>query len=588
MATGILNKKLPPNMRSQFWIDLIDAIEEESNEVTKPKIAEKANLYNIEEMDYERLLEVSELLSLPFDVSINNDIEFLRQEIKAIPFRVKWKATVKLFKSFFNAIKRNGNVYVYYYDGMNLVRDTESLLYSITGHIPNLPYNHLSKDNFSGSIITQLKLDSGLKLDDGWQLDNAAVKRNTNHFALEIFLDTHFFSGTEGSAPDSGLYPSTGLAPSPSLPPSQTLAPLPRIAYLITPEFFSYLYTNVQESKKIINVVHVGCQLNCVVDNSRFYNSYGSQYTVPELLLNGVTTDFMTGVTSVDDLKYIEFGVDQRGSLPSTDLSGTQPDALREKVARIEIIAQEKWEEDDWYGVTALYHGNSINDVVVGTGDGTTTEFNKYLSYFPLKRGNITVTFISDAITYQLKDDKFGNLVGDSGEGTIDYNTGFLDMTTNLYIASTEVLGVGNNVETHFTYSNPVAKRPVKTGSVIIRYIINGTTYIATDNGSGVITGVSCTGTITYASGAFDLTFAIAPLGDISLIYEYQKIAIPDNGTDIIVDYFYENTSTYIREAGVIDSLGNLVAYATFPRISFKDFNNHLNLSFIIKKSNFV
>ena len=116
---GKLSKKLPPNMRSRVWIDLIDAVDEESA-LVKQKILEKKYMYDIDNMSYERLLEVAQLLGIPFDVSINNDVEFLRREVRSVPFKIKWKATVKLFRSYFKAIKRNGDLYLYYYDGSNL------------------------------------------------------------------------------------------------------------------------------------------------------------------------------------------------------------------------------------------------------------------------------------------------------------------------------------------------------------------------------------------------------------------------------------------------------------------------------------
>jgi len=584
----MLNQKLPINMKNQLWIDFIDAIQEESA-VMKLAISEKKDLYNTDTMDYARLLEVSDLLSIPFDVSINDTEEFLRNEVKTVAFKIKYKATIALYKSFFNVIKRNGSIYSYFYNGTSLIRDTLSILNKAISVNPMNAYSHDSAMNFTGTIEKQLKLDSGLKLDTGWNLDNATVKRNSKHLALEIFLDTSFFSGSSGSAPYSGSYPSIGLAPSTLLPPSHTLSPKPRVPYLITQEFFSYISINSEASKKVSDIVHVGCQLNALVDNSRFYDSYSgsNNFTMPALLLSSVTLDAIAGISSVNDIKYIQFGVGRKTNLPSKSGGGTIPTSLTQIVAISPILDEEKYETTGWYGVSAKYQGMSVNNFLIGTGNGSKFTFTKTLDFNPIKKGNAVIEFYSSLAKYTLTDDTFGNLVGTNGAGTINYDTGAISFTTNVNVKiSHVVLGIGTGA-THFLYQNDAGSRPIKTSSIIIMYIIGGTTYVATDNGIGVITGVSCTGTINYTTGAFDLTFALAPTGNIDLSYSYQKNSIPDSGTQILASYFYDNNEVYIQEAGVTDSSGNLLAYATFPRIGFKDFTNHLSMGFLIKKSNF-
>jgi len=423
MATGILQKKLPPNMKSDFWRDFIDCIEEESEEY-KALISKKLNTYDIDKMDYERLLEVADLLNVPFDVSVIGTEDFLRSEIKSIPFRIKYKATAKLYLSFLLAMERKGFLYLYYWNGSNLIRHSHSLLSNINGVDPSIPYGLPSKMNFSSFISESLHLDSGLTLDDSptWFLDNRSSKANTKHLCLEIMCDRVFY-GEE-----------VGLAPSNNLAPSNTLAPITKISYLMRPKYFSYLKTNIDISKKVTEVIHIGAQLVVIGDNSRYYDSLGLQYTMPQIQTNVVTTNNMTSITSVADMKYIVFGIDKWVYLPSqVNHNGTMPTALREKIAKIPILLDEKWEDSNWYGVNATYIGNLVNDLVIGTGNGSQTLFTYSLPYFPIKPGNVKVSFTSNLIEYTVEDDFHGNMLGSNAEGTINYETGEIIINTDFY-----------------------------------------------------------------------------------------------------------------------------------------------------------
>jgi hypothetical protein len=585
----LLRKKLPPNMNSPLWNDFMDCIEEESA-LIKEKILEKKYLYDIEKMDYDRLLEIAILLGVPFDVSINNTEEFLRDEIRSISFKLKWKATVKYFKSLFKVMKREGNIYIYYYTGDYLIRHTKGLLQNIVGASPLNLYVHESEENFTGFISSQLKLDTGWKLDEVpvRKLDVSSSKRNTKHFALEIYLDKYFYSGGEGYAPESGLFPSTGLAPSLELSPSPGLAPKPKLSYLITPDYFDYLKMNSDFSRKVTDVIHIGCQFNILVDNSRFYDSLGTQFTNPNTLMNSVTTDYMSAITSVDDITHIVLGITPNTNLPSQFVSGTpQPTALMEQIAKIPILTQDKHEIEDWYGVTATYRGKFVTDVLIGTGDGTTSLFTETLDYAPIKKGNLSISFTSNSTVRTVTDNFRGEIDSEYAIGTINNETGELSLQTVFFLKKNEILGIGDGVDLTFDYLIDPSRCPVRSGHVLITYLIGGTTFVATDDGLGVITGTNCTGTINYSGGDISLTFTQAPFGNIDLSYEFEESNIPDNGTPITCSYYYDNDQYFIMEAGVLDASGNLLAYSAFPRISFRDFTNHLSISFLIKKTNF-
>lgn len=573
MAVGILRKKLPPNMATPLWLDYMDVIEEESENI-KNKILEKKSLINYKLMDRDQLIDISKTLGVPIDLSVDSSIDFLKKEIASASFRIRWKASAKLYKSFFQVFKRTGIVYLYYKSGSNLIRDAKNLIGYLNPLSLSDPYYQPSTENFSGYIKLDNKLDTGLKLDEGWKLDNKTSKTNTKHIAVEVIVDKVYYSG------------SAGLAPALDLPPSEALAPSAQVVYLMDNSYFSYLLTNVKASRKVSEVIHVGCQLSAVVDNSRHYNSLGLSYTMPKIALNGVTTDNVSSIVDVSDIYFMEFGVGKK-SLPAVGGVEPQPTALTEKLAKVEILVDEKYENSDWYGVSANYIGCLINDKLVATADGVETEFSTTLPYAPIKKGNVKISFTSGSLVYTIEDDQLGNFIGTNGEGTINYETGLISISTNIYYETNEVLGLGTGSQTSFSYTT--LSYPIKTSSIIITYIINGTTYVAIDNGYGTITGIQCTGTINYTSGAVSIAFSQAPSANTQILikYKYEKTTIPDNGTKISAEYYFTSSTVNITEAGVTDINGNLLAYATFPQLQFSDFNTHLSMNFLVKKTNF-
>jgi len=79
-----------------------------------------------------------------------------------------------------------------------------------------------------------------------------------------------------------------------------------------------------------------------------------------------------------------------------------------------------------------------------------------------------------------------------------------------------------------------LAPAPIKPNSVAFIYVIDGTVFSASDDGVGVITGRNVTGTVTYATGAWTLTFTTAP----------------DANTNILADHTNEPTSSGFTNVG--------------------------------------
>lgn len=572
-----MRNKLPPNMRSDIWNEFIDCIEDELA-LAKQSISKKKDLYSVDRMEYDRIIELSSMLGVPFDVSIDDSLEFIKKELASAPFRIKWKATSTLYSSFFKSIRRSGEIFIYYSNGSDLIKDSIDLLVDMVGHNPLLPYVHKSKNNFTGFLTESRSLDEGFSLDDEtevWSLDQSSSKRSTNHIGLEIVLNQVFYGEEAGLAPTTNLAPALNLAP-------QTI-----VKYLVDPKYFSYIMTNIQQSKKLTEVAHVGCQLTAIADASHYYDSLGEETTMPTIFLNAVTTDHFDSLIK-DGMHYMEFGIGIKTNLPSQVFGvGVQPDELFEKIARVNIIEEEKFENAEYFGACATYMGNMVNDRSIGLGDGSTTSFSSTLPFAPIKPGNVKFSYKLFSEEYVVEDDGFGNFVSEFGGGTVNYETGDVTLSTDIYYEKELSMGVGNGTAKNFSFTSP--ELPIGASSVFVHYIQNGTAYVATDDGAGTITGVNCTGTIVYATGVINVVFteAIAVGASVDLKYKHRKIMPPDNGTHVLTEYYFVEDRVDITEACLRDSAGNLVAYATFPRVRFNNFFNHLSMNFILKKTVF-
>jgi len=99
------------------------------------------------------------------------------------------------------------------------------------------------------------------------------------------------------------------------------------------------------------------------------------------------------------------------------------------------------------------------------------------------------------------------------------YTEAFWKRNATVNSITGEVIGTGDG--TTLSFSGTLVNAPTSPGSLSISYTIGTIPYTATDNGAGIVTGTSVSGTITYLTSAWSLTFTTAP----------------DNETDIEADY---------------------------------------------------
>ena len=192
--------------------------------------------------------------------------------------------------------------------------------------------------------------------------------------------------------------------------------------------------------------------------------------------------------------------------------------------------------------VTQSAHTRAI-PVTLGTRG---TVYAQTLAPLPL-RGSLVVDFRALGKWYRLRDDGTGVLSGGDaayGTGSIDYATGAAVITLGALpdVDSGVMLSWGSPV--HYTIrvggtsdaggiveqSIQCTQLPIKPGSLTVAYTAGATTYTATSDVDGLISGGGLTGTVDHASGAVNVRYATKlPNVDtlVTVAYE-QEIAVLD------------------------------------------------------------
>lgn len=594
-----LVKKIPLSLRNPFWNALIDAIDIEIQTLNS-LIEEKNTFYDIDSMDYERLIEISELLGVLFNATINDSIDFLRREVKAIPFKIKFKGTAILYLSFFKSLNRKGDLFIYSFKASSdaLVRNTQSFITDGVGHNFPDPYFHLASEDLSGFVEDALRLDTGLSLDvenegDIWTLDTVDSQITTNHIGLEFFIDRLITKEVRNEADE-----------------------LIEKEFLMTWEYMDFIQVNTAFSRRVKEVPHVGAQLTVFMDESMTVNPLDDEYSSPIIKMKALITPEYFDIESFLDISYIEFGIGSHENLPTKEaLSGeVMPTGLDLRVARNFVLFDEKYDNDEFIGGISEYRGQEINrfdlhdetgylldNTGFGAVDGYTDYFEGQLLFAPIQKGNVRILFTHQGLEREIFDDRKGELIGDFAKGTVDYTTGEYTLSTDFIFNAEDIIFTGNGTDTLIEYDVnldfPIQNPSMSSYSgekVTIKYNVGNRIFLAIDNGSGIFEDTSLeghliTGTVDYNTGDFSFEFD-APITsgeDVSLEYSYRKVATPDAATFIKADYYFTIETIEITEAGLFDINNNMIAYSTFPPIEFNSSKNHVNIGFLIKKGSF-
>jgi hypothetical protein len=293
------------------------------------------------------------------------------------------------------------------------------------------------------------------------------------------------------------------------------------------------------------------------------------------------TTNYFTGL--IDDFLSVEriFNDEEKTYIYENKLG--QLKRLSNIVYRDELSVNQIYSNDDYFVIQGIISGNTIKNRYLAIADGFSTTYSGDVQSTAIIAGTVKITYTDFVdVSKTLTDDGTGNLLNDFAVGTIDYSTGDYSFTTlREYTILKE-----NSLEGVIVSENYDTKSNVKPYSVAIEYNIAGTTYIATDDGVGNITGTSIdSASIDYETGIITLNFSV-PTDDyiIWTSYTYIKEDLIKENTEITVE-FGVNRDIEITEIGIENNNRELLIYSTTPPFKMGTTDCHIGVQFFIAKT---
>ena len=562
-------KRIPPAIKRTVFQAFVESISEEILELRKHIGWEKTSFFNVDTMAYERLIAISETFGVPFSTIVRNDIEFLRQEVKNIGFKLFYKGTPTLYKSFFASIDRIGQVFIYIYSSASdqLFRSIKIPMDSARVTDKNLPFLFESKNDYSGKIENWLTLDDGLIIDNSpvWRLDTSNSLMSSNHIGFEYFIDRIIErKGKE---------------------------------YLMTNEYLMYIMENVEWGRRCKEVPHVGSQLSIQTDLSGLTNKNfpGAEYSVPSLKLNVVgNPQLLNKIASKYDLVTAKFGIGTQ-VLPSTQNPSIPfPTDLNYPIAEAAIMTSDIWEDSTYIGATCEYIGQEVKRIKIPfTFNGTDTHFEFTLPMAPIRRGNVCIAVKNELNQelYETLDDRRGIFSSKFMQGTIDYETGHcvldtkFDYRVNNTFLEKECVKPNDKDLWEFEIEVPT---PAIKGSVELNYTIKNKAYKVFDKKDGTFEspdGSIVASEINYTTGKVSVRFVSPLQEDLFVKWSYHVNWVPNGNNTLYASYFFVLNTIDITEFGLYNPDGVLLAYATFPPLEFSSTNFHCNFTILVDKT---
>jgi hypothetical protein len=616
-------KRIPPTIRGTIYEAMLKAVSEELA-IWRAGIGEvKTSFYDVDLADTDRLITLAKEFGVPFITTVKSDLDWLREEVRSIPFKILYKGTATLYTSFIAAVDRFGEMFIYTYrEDLGGIEKSMKLPFSEAENTPqNKPFRHRSRGDFSGVIRTWISLDNDYNLDAGeslWRLDTSSSEISTNHIGIEYLIDRIIQrQKTEGDKIVSE-------------------------ELLMTKEYLDYMDACMEFGRRTKEVPHVGSQLSVQTDLTGLFNSFdpSMNYSVPDLKLKiAARPDTLTHAPTAYDIDYAEFGTGSHeiASVQNPDIPF--PTDLAYRVARIPILFRGHYGNSDYIGAEGEYLGQTIQEIKLLSGnqwfDGVNKNFDFTLPVVPAQKGNVIFEFIlpesAGSLVYQIKDDKKGGLISTYGKGSIDYETGNGVLSTDFeYNTSENIIEQSGEVtdRRHFIQGLvPDSQVLLTPGSIKISFMIgegiHQRVYLVQDerepfynDNKGVIPPDDfaynlivpdtlayneqgddgyfvhpkiLNGKINYRTRIIDIEFT-DPLVDPSIkpfkcSYVYKVDYVLPEGTELWVSYYFTQQTVSITEAGFRSRDGTLIIYATFPPIEFSSNKYHCSFLALVKRN---
>lgn len=584
MATNVKDL-LPPNLRTQFWFDFADVVEEELR-LLKDRIKEKELLYDVANLnDKGELIDIAKSLGYTPDLSLDDSLENVKNNVNSVTFRIRNKTNYISYEYIFKTVPYPGEVFILYYEDNKLQRATIPVLQMMsdlgTSEQPyNEPFTYVAEENYRQFLFSQLFLDMGLRLDSSsrpWALDEFSSSSATNHLAIEYALNRIITQDGE--------------------------------EFLMTPSYLNYLFNAVDYTRKVTEVPHVGSQLSLIMDQTGYYDSASGgvdAYSIPKLKTRCAVTSNYEPQGAASDIYRMVAGTGTQ-TLPSESDGGgaVWPGNLDNQVVDSVLVDDETDEIQDWKIINTVLPANTVTNEIIGTGDNTVFTKTGTFNVAPIKPYSLKVQFNSSPNEFTIVDDGLGKLfidgITDYSVGKVNYSTGEYEIATEKFEdVDLEVLSDVAVEDEDLTIN--LAHPNIESGTFYLYFTIGETGYIKRDNGGGgfsdTTTGIT-SGSIDYDNGSLEVVFQgeTEPReanatehgnkqGGVTCEYQFTREYEVDDGSEIAASY--ETTSPLpLTEAGLKDVDGNLIAYATFPPISMDNVRYHASFQFLIYKGEF-
>lgn len=388
--------------RSQFWKDFLEVFAEEMDLLREEKIKPLDVLFNLRENDNsECLVEVAKGYGFNPDRSIDDSLEFIRRDVESIGYRKKFKTIYGGYEYIYKSIDYNGQVFIVFYNGSKVMRAYDPQNISNIKQIIDdegfliTPYLWLAEKNFSEFITGDLFYDNNPVLNydiQGTQYDVATTLLTTKHVALEYFLDRTI--AVEGNT------------------------------YLMTNDYFEYLFNGAEYNRRAIEVPHAGCQMTLIADISGYYDVYSQPHSI-----NAIEADFAINTLTYVSGDYVKVKIGTGvQSLPSEQGGGIFPTDLAEPLYESILEEEEVYMDSDLSAINVKINIENIKDVELSPT--ATSLISIVVENVPIQRESVKVTYAISGSDYIALDDGEGNITGTNiTSGTIDYITGQIDIT---------------------------------------------------------------------------------------------------------------------------------------------------------------
>lgn len=551
-----LGALIPRIMQTDFYLDFLDAWNTELELYKADRCTPKLDLLNARELDTVASLQnITNMFGYYPDTSINGSVDFFKSEINSIAFRIKRKTTYPGYDYIFKSIPIIGYVYNLLWDDTALVKawDEEEIETYLASHDLSTPFTDVIPDYYYSFFEDQaFTLDDGHTLDEGLYLDTNVIKEATHHLAIEVVPVSLSFT-VDSTEP-----------------------------YLMTADYLDYIQYYVNYNRKVTEIPHVGVQLNLITDTSRYYNNLngGLAYTVPDLHANFAVTQNWNWTTKEEVMYYICAGVGVNQMYGVGDTLG-DIDSLDEEIySRALSTENEDADTGDYYKLNTYIPTGTVKNLVLFVGDGVTYQRSGFTKYSSIIQKSFNISYYANNESQSVTDDGLGVLESDTFIGSIDYDTGEFEL--NFVNAASEEDSIAPTGDPS-TISGNLSYNTVQLDTVEVAYTYNGD-HIARSDAFGNITGDYVTSGTVTREGVISVSWSVqVTSASVTISYDYDNFGIPTNGYPVYISYRTEEV-VRIREIGIKDPNGILVAYGVIPATYCPDRLFHLSLNIFIKK----